>query len=131
MHPPARLAVRPAAALLALLLALTACSDDGGGEESSSKDSTSAEASTSTSPTGSASGSPTASATEAAEPEVPDPCQMVPEETWQELVPPKRRSHVVLKRIFTTSSGILISDSRVRYACAVTFNETTTTTTPR
>ncbi len=107
------------AAPLALILALTACSDDDGAEEASSKPSTSTETSATPSPTG----SPTASATEAAEPEVPDPCQMVPEPTWQELVPAKRRSHVVLKRIFTTTSGILISDSRVRYACAVTFND--------
>jgi hypothetical protein len=123
VHLPARLPICRAA-LLALLLALTACSDGGGGENASSNDSTSAEATTS--PTGSPSASPTASDTEAAEPgvpEVPDPCQMVPEETWQQLVPTKRRSHVVLERIFTTSSGILISDSRVRYACAVTFKD--------
>ena len=46
---------------------------------------------------------------------------MVPEETWQKLVPPKRRADVVLDRIFTTTNGILISDSRIRYACAATF----------
>jgi len=48
---------------------------------------------------------------------------MVPKDTWQRLVPAKRRAHVVLKRLFTTTSGILISDSRVRYACAVTFDD--------
>jgi hypothetical protein len=115
MHRPARLVFAPAA----LLLALTACSsstDDSGGEaKSSSSPSTGASLSSSPEPSATASAPP--------EPAVLDPCQMVPEETWQQLLPAKRRDHVVLKRLFTTTSGILIQDTRVRYACAVTFDD--------
>ena len=122
MHRPARLAVSTA---LAVLLALNACSDGDGSDEATAEPSSSGPTSAGTSAGDSPEATPSAedSPSEPPEQEVLDPCQMVPEETWQKLVPPKRRSDVVLDRIFTTTNGILISDSRVRYACAATFSD--------
>ena len=48
---------------------------------------------------------------------------MVPEETWQKLIPQQRRSHVKLAREFVGYGGILISDTRLRYACVVSFDD--------
>ncbi len=123
MHRPARLA---AFTVLAALLTLTACSDGDGSDEATARPSSSHGTSTgaSDSPTDPPGATPSAEDTPSAPPEqeVLDPCQMVPDETWQKLVPPKRLADVVLDRIFTTTSGILISDPRVRYACAATFS---------
>ena len=48
---------------------------------------------------------------------------MVPEETWQQLIPKQRRSHVKLAREFVGYGGILISETRLRYACVVSFDD--------
>ncbi len=76
-----------------------------------------------TPPVDSPSDSPGEDASEAAQSEVLDPCAMVPEATWQKLIPKKRRSQVRLDRDFVGYGGILISETRLRYACVVSFDD--------
>jgi hypothetical protein len=93
-----------------LVAALTGCSDSQA--ESSGDDP--ATPSPTSSPTGST-GEPTGSSPL-------DPCAMTPEKSWQALVPPKQRSHVVLTADFVTQQGILLADDYLRFGCKVTYD---------
>jgi hypothetical protein len=108
------------AGLACSVLLLSGCSGGGSGSEDSPSGSP---APASSSASGSPSASPSAPASEAAETEVLDPCEMVPEETWHQFLPPKRVDHAVLTRRFVTQPGILINDDRTRYACQVGFDD--------
>ncbi|WP_426244270.1 hypothetical protein [Nocardioides sp. LHG3406-4] len=105
--PPALLPVTP---LLLLALVLSGCSG------SADPDSPSPE-------TSAATPAPSATPSLSAEPEaapVLDPCDMVPEATWQRFVPQRLRSRVVLTARFMRHDGILIDNDRTRYACQLT-----------
>jgi hypothetical protein len=97
-----------ATALLAA--ALTGCSDS------------QAESGSDTPPTPSETSSPSESDTEATESGPLDPCAMTPEKSWEALVPPKQRSHVVLTADFVTQRGILLLDDYARFACQIGYD---------
>jgi hypothetical protein len=47
---------------------------------------------------------------------------MTPQKSWEALVPPEQRSHVVLTADFVTQQGILLRDDYVRFACKISYD---------